>query len=117
MSAFYDRLQATATRLIADKGQAAVLVRTSTSGPAHDPTVTTTEHACTLVETGYSITNRTDSLVQKGDKVGLLSVDLAVTPDRLSDKLEIGGTQYQLIDLQPLSPGGTVLLYEFLARK
>jgi len=117
VSAFYDRLRATAIRLIADKGQAATIVRTTTSGPAHDPTTTETKHTCKLVETGYSLTNRSDTLVQAGDRVGLISPDLAITLDRLSDKLEIGGARYQFIDLQPLAPGGTVLLYEFVARK
>src|SRR5690606_9894996 len=110
-------LKATAVRLIADKGQAAVIVRTTTSGPPHNPVTVETDHACMLVETGYSLTNRSDTLVQAGDKVGLISPDVAVTLDRLSDKLEVGGTRYQFVDLQPLSPGGTVLLYEFVARK
>lgn len=113
---FYGNLKATAERLIAQYGKAAVLLRTTLSGPAHDPVETTVEHACTLVETGYSLTNRSDTLILAGDKVGIISTDLAVVPDK-ADKLRIGGDDYSLVDLQPLDPGGTVLLFEFVARR
>lgn len=119
MSSFYDRLAATARRLIKDKGQAAALLRTGTpTGPAHDPQpgadVRTT---CYVVETGYSLTDRDTTLVEQGDKLGLISTELDGFVPAKTDRIEIGGLQYHFLDLQPLAPGGTVLLYEFHARR
>lgn len=115
MSAFYTRLEATARRLIDKYGKAEAIVRISTSGPAHNPTTSETVHDCRLVEIGYSLTNRNETLIRVGDKLGLISTDLAVVPE-LPDKITIGGTRYNLVDLQPLNPGGTTLFYEFVAR-
>lgn len=100
---------------IREDGKPATLVRITTGWPAHNPTTTTTTHPCTLLETGYSLTNRNETLILVGDKVGIISTDLDVVP-QLADKLEIGGSRFNLVDLQPLNPGGTVLLYEFVAR-
>lgn len=114
--AAYKRLEATATRLINKWGKAGTLWRETTSGPAHDPVVTETDYAITLVETGYSLTNRDESLVQAGDKLGLIATDGEAQP-QMSDQIEIGGTKYNFVDVKPLNPGGRVLLHEFHARK
>lgn len=111
---FYQRMESTAKRLIAEYGKAATLVRFSESGPPHDPVITETSYPVTFVETGYSLTNRNETLIQVGDKLGLIST-AGEAPD-FADKIEIGGDRYNLVDLQPLNPGGTVLLYEFVAR-
>lgn len=119
MSAFYDRLEATAQRLIRDKGQAAEIVRAgAATGPAHDPQPgTPTRHACVLVETSYSLTNREATLVLQGDKLGLISTEgLSIVPTK-DDTLAIGDDEFHFVDLQPLSPGGQTLLYEFHARR
>lgn len=119
MSAFYDRLEATARRLIKDKGFAAELVREGEpTGPAHDPQPgAPTRHPCWIVETGYSQTNRNETLVLQGDKLGIISTEgLDIVPTR-DDDLDIGGDVYHFIDLQPLRPGGQTLLYEFHARR
>lgn len=112
---FYARLNATARRLIRQYGKDATLVRLVESGPAHDPTVTETEYTVRMVETGYSLTNRNETLVQVGDKLGIISTE-GEAP-QFDDKLEIGGERYNIVDLQPLNPGGTVLIHEFTARK
>lgn len=118
MTAFYDRLEATARRLIKDKGYAAKIVRDGApTGPAHDPQPgAAVEHDCFVVEVGYSLTNRSSTLIQAGDKVGLISTEIDVTPV-LSDRLKLGGVLHRIVDLSPLSPGGQVLLYEFVARR
>lgn len=113
--AFYVRMEATATRLIGRRGKPAKLWRVETSGPAHNPVETDQDHDIKLVETGYSLTNRSETLVQVGDKLGLIST--AGEAPRMTDKIEIDGTKYNFVDLQPLNPGGRVLLYEFQARK
>lgn len=114
VAAIYVRAHATATRLIDRYGKPAVLVREERTGPPHAPVVTPVEHPVTLVETGYSLTNRDSTLVQAGDKMGLIST--GGTPPALDDKLRIDGSRYSFVDLQPLNPGGLVLLYEFHCR-
>lgn len=122
MSDFYARLLATANRLIADKGQTVALVRMSTYGPPHNPAGIEARHDIFMVETGYSIINRgqnlattTGPLVQSGDKLGIISA--AGEAPQMSDKIEIGGVRYSFVDIKPLAPGGTTLLFEFHARK
>lgn len=67
-----------------------------------------------LVE--LALTNRDATLVLKGDKLGLISTAIDIEPVK-DDRILLGGVPYNFIDLQPLSPGGQVLLYEFHARR
>lgn len=117
MTAFYDRLEATAKRLIKDKGYAAHVVRDGApTGPPHNPQPgVAVEHACYVVESGYSLTNRSDTLIQAGDKVGIISTEIGIVP-KLSDRLKVSGAMYRFADLTPLRPGGQTLLYKFVAR-
>lgn len=112
----YTRLEATARRLIAKYGKPAAVVRRTTSGPPHAPVVTETAHACTVADIGYSLTNRDATLIQTGDKVGIMSTDLAIVP-ALPDKLRIDGQDYAFVEVQPLNPGGLTLLWEYVARR
>lgn len=118
MSAFYDRLASTATRLIGRYGYATQLERDGApTGPPYNPQPgPPTLHACKVVELDYSLTNRDTTLVLQGDKLGLISIDVDTAP-ALTDRILLSGVRYHFIDLQPLSPGGQVLLYEFHARK
>ena len=120
MSAFYARLLATANRLISEYGQPATLVRPGAiTGPAYDPSQGPDVLAdCVLVDTEHSLTNRQNQAsIEVGDRMGIIAVDgLAFVP-ALSDRLEIGGERYNFVDVQPLNPGGTVLLYEYHVRK
>lgn len=118
MSAFYDRMQATATKLIARFGYSTLLERDGVpTGPPHNPQPgEPTRHHCKVVELEYSLTDRDATLVQQGDKLGLISTAVDIQPGK-DDRLLLGGQLYYLIDLQPLSPGDQVLLYEFHARR
>lgn len=117
MTTFYDRIEATAKRLIKDKGYVAAVVRDGApTGPPHNPQPgAPVEHACYVVETGYSLTNRSDTLIQAGDKVGLISTEINIGPV-LSDRLKVSGQVYRFADIAPLRPGGQTMLYEFVAR-
>lgn len=112
----YVRAHATATRLIERNGKAAQLVRQERSGPPHAPVLTPVAHACTVADIGYSITNRDSTNIAAGDKVGLMAATVAVEP-KLDDILRVDGTDYRFMDLQPLNPGGLVVLYEYVARR
>ena len=114
MNPLYVRLEATARRLLSSYGKPAAIVREERTGPPHAPVVTQVEHPVVLVETGYSLTNRSETLVQAGDKVGIIST--AGEAPQLDDVLRLDGADYRFVDLQPLNPGGLVLLFEFQAR-
>jgi hypothetical protein len=119
VSAFYDRMEATAQRLIGNYGQNADIVREGApTGPPHDPQPgAPTRHPCRMVETEYSLTNRDTTLVLQGDKLGIISTaGLSIVPTK-DDDLEVDGDVYHMVDLQPLRPGGQTLLYEFHARR
>ncbi|MEQ7866578.1 hypothetical protein ABQ137_08100 [Xanthomonas sp. WHRI 8393] len=117
-AALYARLEATARRLIGAYGYLTQLERDGAiTGPPHNPQQgPPTRHDCKVVELEYSLTNRDATLVLKGDKLGLISTASEVAPT-LSDRIVLGNDLFTFIDLQPLSPGGQVLLYEFHARR
>lgn len=115
MSDFYDGLQATATRLIKQFGKAASLeTEGAPTGPEWDPQpgapVLT---PITVVETGYSLTNRNETLIQSGDWVGIADSAVAIVQGAA---LLIGGRRLQVVEVQAINPGGTVLLYEVVGR-
>lgn len=114
MNPLYVRLEATARRLLASYGKPAAIVREERSGPPHAPVVTEVEYPVVLVETGYSLTNRNETLIQTGDKLGIIST--AGEAPQLDDVLRMDGADYRFADLQPLNPGGMVLLYQFVCR-
>lgn len=113
---FYPRLRATAERLIRLRGKSVTIVRPGTvTGPAHNPTVgPPVEIPAKFVETGYSMTDRNATLILTGDKLGLVEPTVAVA---LEDTIEIDGETYQLVDVQPLDPGGLRMLTEIVARR
>ncbi|PPU07811.1 hypothetical protein [Xanthomonas arboricola] len=117
-AALYARLEATARRLIGGYGYLTQLERDGAiTGPPHNPQQgPPMRHDCKVVETEYSLTNRDATLVLQGDKLGLISTDVAIEPMK-DDRILLGGVLYRFIDLQPLSPGGQVLMYEFHARR
>lgn len=118
MSAFYDRLEATAKRLIDTYGFDGEIVRAGVpTGPPHNPQPgAPSRHDCKIVETGYSMTNRSETLVLVGDKLGIISTTVDIVPTK-DDDLEIDGELYHFLDLEPLRPGGQTLLYEYHARR
>jgi hypothetical protein len=118
MNEFYDEMQAVAVELIDEFGYTNQLQRAGApTGPIYNPQPgLPTLHECKVVELEYSLTNRDATLVLTGDKLGLISTDVDVVPG-LDDVLLLGGTPYRFIDLQPLSPGGQVLMFEFHCRR
>lgn len=108
-----------AERLIRENGKAAFIVTPGTAtGPAYDPTPgEPLREMVYFVETRYSMTDRNASLVESGDKMGLVSTETGATPQKSINQIEIDGVLYQFIDVQPLNPGGVVMLYKIHARK
>lgn len=117
--AMYIGLLAAADRLIGEKGKPAQIIRNTRSGPAYEPQLTPTTYNVKFVEVGYSMTNRSETLIQQGDVLGLVSMDGEVAVLQMDDifipDIE-SGKQYRMVDVQPLNPGGVQLLTEIHAR-
>lgn len=122
MSAYdYSRAVATANRLLTRFGQLGAIRRTGApSGPAYDPTPgAVVDHPARFAVMDYEASEIDGTRVLATDKKALLAVgSLTITPT-LDDKLvEADGTVYKIIPpLKPLSPAGTVVMYEIQARR
>lgn len=118
MAAFdYDKTRAMAERLIAKFGQKGSLRRISNSGPDYDPVQTSEDFTCSLVDLDHSKANVGETLIQQGDRMVYLSTEgLSIIPT-LSNKVLIGGVEHAIVDLQPLSPGGTVVFWQLQVRR
>jgi len=115
----YARLRdGTAERLIARFGQTATLTKPGTpTGPAYNPVAgTPTAYTVTVVNKTIKIENRDGTLVQQGDRLFILSTDTTATPE-MGDTLTADSELYQIVDVTPLQPGATVMLWYVQCRK
>lgn len=115
----YDRLKATADRLIAAAGQAATLTHPGAkTGTPHNPTIgTPTPEAVTVVVEDYRNFEVDGARIQATDKKVLLARSDLVAAPTTADTLTIGGDVHAIVSVKPLSPGGTALYYEVQARR
>jgi len=118
MAAFdYDKVRATAARLITKFGQKGSLRRITGAGPDYDPVQTSEDFACSFVDLDRSQAHVANTLIQRGDRMLYLSTEgLSITPTS-ADKVLIGGTEHAIVDIQPLSPGGTVVFWQLQVRR
>lgn len=123
MTAFdYARSRATAERLIARFGRAVTVRRKAVSGAteAWNPstgTVTTTDYPATAVITEYAAREIDGTLIRREDRRVQLSTEgLNITPTT-ADALIVGSDVLAIVNVAPLEPGGTVVLYELQVRK
>ena len=120
MSAFdYARSKATAARLLARFGQAATLRRPSTGGTAYNPTQgSPADYPVTIVVTDYETREVDGTRILSTDKKVLLAKgSLSVEPATSDLLIEASGAVYKIVNVQPLNPGGTVVMYTIQARR
>lgn len=111
----YPRLRVNvAQKLIRKYGKPVIVLKPGArTGPDHNPVEgPPTEIRAKFAETGYDIRNRNETLIQAGDKVGVLEPAAEI---ELSWKIVIDGRTYSLKDVKPLNPGGLNLLTEIVA--
>lgn len=117
MTAFdYTRSRATADRLIARYGQTGQLLVYTKTG-TYDPTVTYPATACTLVVLEYESREVDGTRVLATDKKVLLKATGLSAAPKTSDRLSIGGVEHSIVRVEPLSPGGTVVIYTLQVRR
>ena len=120
-TAFYNRLAATAKKLLKGKGQSLTL--TKITAGTYNPATGGFTGAGTSTQTAYGAifdygTKQIDgTLIKAGDKQLLLSAfktdGAALTAPVLGDTVSIGGVVYTLVEpLKEVNPAGTVVMYE-----
>jgi hypothetical protein len=113
----YARSRASAERLIARFGMAGVLKRAARSGPANDPDITETDHACRLVILKSEDARAEGTLIRRADWLIYLSTaGLTIVPAE-TDRILANGETYSILSIRSLSPAGEVLFYEIQARR
>lgn len=115
---FYENLQATALKLLTDKGKACTL-RRQASG-AYNPATGTS----TLTNTDYSIVgvllnytrsqlNETETMIEVNDRKAIIQGN--VTPD-VSDLFIFDGMTYRIISIKTVNPAGVAVIHELQVR-
>jgi hypothetical protein len=118
MSFDYARSKATADRLISRFGQTATLRRPTVSGTAYNPSAgTPTDYSATVVVLDYDRREIDGTRILAADRKVLLAAGTLAIEPVTSDKAVIGGIEHSIIDVAPLNPGGTVLLYQLQVRR
>jgi len=117
---FYARMQTTANRLLFGKGQQVSISHVIPG--TYDPTTGGLTGGSTSVQTGtgavfeYGNKNIDGTLIKVGDKQLLLSAlktdGTELVPPVVNDTVTIGGTVYTITQIKPLSPAGTIVLFD-----
>ena len=126
MSAFYDRMAATALRLIAQYGQTATL--TDVVAGEYDPITGVGTGGATLTQTGQlilleytsaeaGIINASGSLVQQGDKKIMLAAKGLEWAPTTTATILADGLTWIIVNIKSTNPAGTPLVYELHGRR
>tara|TARA_R110002167_G_scaffold42512_13_gene129160 strand:+ start:3647 stop:4003 length:357 start_codon:yes stop_codon:yes gene_type:complete len=117
MSVDWNAVAAEVAQALAEVGTTATLKQVANSGTDYNPTLTPTNHACTVVTLDWKNEEIDGTLVKSTDRKILISTDgLSVVP-AIGDTLTIGSDVLRLVEpFKPLSPAGTVVMYETNAR-
>lgn len=126
MSAFYDRMAATALRLIGRFGLTATLSEVTPG--EYDPVTGVETGGATLTQTGQlilldytaqeaGIINAAGSLVQQGDKKIMLAAKGLEWPPTMTTTVLADGLTWTIINIKSTNPAGMPLVYELHGRR
>ncbi|MFI8643884.1 hypothetical protein ACIGJK_03645 [Pseudomonas iridis] len=126
MSAFYDRMAATALRLIERFGLTATLSEVTPG--EYDPVTGVETGGATLTQTGQlilldyttqeaGIINAAGSLVQQGDKKIMLAAKGLEWPPTMTTTVLADGLTWTIVNIKSTNPAGTPLVYELHGRR
>lgn len=115
---FTDLRDGTVEPLLEEFGKSATLTQPGVaSGDEWDPVPgVPTDYAVTVLETSFSLQDKTSTLVQEDDRKFLMSTDGDPVPS-LKGILVIGGTTLQVVNLEPIQPGPVVMAWRVHCRK
>ncbi len=108
----YAKTQATAERLINRFGHVGAIKRTTQSGPAYDPILTTASHPCSLVVLDIALDKIDGTLIEASDKMAYVSTEGLTINITTADRIEVGGVEHAIKVVRPLNPAGTIVYWE-----
>lgn len=97
---------------IAEVGQVGAIKRTTASGPAYDPTLTTVSYTCTLVVMDIAFDKIDGTLIEATDRMAYVSTEGLAINITTADRIEVGGVEHAIKVVRPLNPAGTVVYWE-----
>lgn len=108
----YANSKATAERLLANFGQTVTLrKRTASGGTDWNPSHTDVDTSVIAVDLNQVDRNAPGSLAEKTTRKLLISTSAGVEPET-NDRVQISAEWHTIGMVMPLSPGGTVIMYE-----
>lgn len=121
MSAFYDRILATANRLIENYGQMGAIrvPSTTTSGPSYNPTRSgPVDRPARFVITDWNAKDIDGTRIKAADKKALVAPGSLPSDPTTSDTLvEANGATWKIVAVETLRPAETTLLFTLQLRR
>lgn len=118
MTASFDYLESRddADELISEFGQVVSVRRTSTTGPAHDPTITTADYTTLAAVLDYNSRQIDGTNILITDRRALIAAGplaaLGITSIAPPDSIVVGGIAVPVVRVMPLNPAGVVVMYD-----
>jgi len=121
MSIDYASIRAEAAAVITEAGQPGFLRRTAAgSGTEFWDTGqgVVTNYPVTFVLTNYNARDRDGTLVRVNDQLALISAQgLSIDASDADQLVDSQGKVWEIVNIQPLAPGGVTLLYQAQVRR
>ena len=118
MASFYEGLAATALQLLTDKGQTISFSRDNVTSFDPKTGIETKGAAVTYSGAGaifgFSKAEIDGTLIERGDK--RLVLEAVTTVPAIGDAATVGGVVHRVMEVKPLNPGGTVVIYQLQLR-
>jgi hypothetical protein len=76
-----------------------------------------TAHAVTVLQTAFTKSDNKGTLVEMGDVMFLVSTEGVTTDPELAHRIEVNSITYQVVRIDPLFPGPTIMFWKVHARK
>ena len=115
---FYDDLATVATTLLTDKGQTISFSRDNVISLDPVTGVETKSDAITFSGVGavfdYNASEIDGTVIQQGDN--RIVLESTATAPAIGDAATIGGVSHRVINVETVSPGGTVVIYKLQVR-
>jgi hypothetical protein len=79
--------------------------------------VGTSDIKVTAVVLDYSTREVDGALIERGDLRVLITATAPIAPDAQNQRLVIDGKVFRIVNVRPLSPGGTVVYWDLQVRR
>lgn len=111
----WDAVRAEIASELPDIGTTGTLHVPTATGDAWNPTISIADHAVTVVGSSFKHSEIDGTRIRQTDRLFLVSNTGAITPD-VSHRLTVGGVKYSIINVVPVQPAATALMWKVQAR-